>query len=309
MAAPPGEEVPVHAGNICDCGPGGIFVSGEYLLMKARRRAMDFALLDPHNDGTPQGEIESLEWDMRSGLRLGAVYRVPGDGWEIGSTYTYFHSTANAALGKPDGGTLFATLTHPGSIEEVDSAAASSSLNYNVLDAEIGRRFSLGESFCLRLFGGARFAWIDQKVSAYYDGGDAMGASVITPIDFDGGGLRCGGELQWKLGRGFGFFMRGSQSLLVGEFKTRLVETNNFGATTNVNVSEEYDQMVPVTELAAGFAWEGKNLRVGVGYELSNWFNFVDTPDFVDDLHQGKAVGRRSDLTLEALSFQVGLVF
>jgi hypothetical protein len=275
--------------------------------MKPRRRALDFAILDPNASGTPEGPIESLDWGTASGVRGELGYRFPGEGWALTGSYTYFSSTDKHSVANPPSGILFATLTHPGFIEQVASATASSSLNYHVLDIDIGRPFALGKSCTLRLFAGGRVAWIDQNLNVTYDGGDAANAHVSGPISYDGGGLRIGGEGQWNLRWGFSLFARGAGSLLVGHFRTRLLETNQNGTLVNTDVSDRFVQMTPVAELGLGIAWNYENLIVKLGYEMTNWFNLVDSPDFVDDVHQGKFVRRSSDLSLDGLSFQVGL--
>jgi hypothetical protein len=293
----------------CTGGPGGFFGDAEYLLFRAHRRALDYAIVDPNNRGVPEGTLDSLEWDTNSGFRLGGGYRLPGDGWELGGYYTYFHTSAHGAQEAPAGGTLFATLTHPGGISQVASAVAASSLNYDVADVEIGRHFDLGQSCAVRLFGGGRFASINQKLTVGYDGGDANLAAVDSPTEFDGGGLRAGGELRWNLPYGFGLVAKGSGALLVGESRSRLTETDNAGATTDVNVSDKVQVVIPVLELGLGVAWQYRALQVSAGYEMSNWFNLVDSVDFVDDVHQGKLVHRTSDLSLDGLVLQIGMSY
>ena len=292
----------------CDAAPGGFFVDGEYLYLKPRRDAFDFAVLSPTSN-IATGTVESLSWRWESGLRAGGGYRL-GQGWEVDATYTYLHSNANQSLSRPTAqGTIFATLTHPGLIEQADTALGTSGFKYNVIDGEFARRFEVGDSSEVRVFGGGRFAWIDQSLDAFYDGGDARSAHVSSPIDFQGAGIRAGGEACWKMPWGFSVFARGSGSLLVGDFHTSLLETNNGGATTNVNVSRGFEKMVPVAELAAGLTWQYRNLRMSGGYELTNWFGLVDSPDFVDDVHQGKLSRRGGDLSLEGFAFRVMMNF
>jgi hypothetical protein len=296
--------------NTCwEGSPGGLFGTAEYLLVKPRRRALDFAIVDPIDNGIPEGPIEALDWKTRSGLRLGAGYQLPGESWDAGLFYTYLHSNDNRALVAPPGGTLYATLARPNLIEQVSSASGATSLDYDVLDVEIGRRLSVGDAFWVRLSGGGRLAWIDQSVNVLYDGLDADRARVRSLISFDGAGLRLGGEGHWTVGAGLSLFGRAHGSLLVGDFRSRLHETDNGGATLISNVSDKFRQLVPVTELGVGIAWQGRHLRVSLGYELVNWFNLVDGPDFVDDVHNGKAARRLSDLSLEAVVFQVGITF
>lgn len=296
----------VRRGDHC---PGEIFVDVEYLLMKPRRRNLDFAITDPTSTGAPQGTIESLEWDTDSGVRFGGGYRLPGDGWEVGAFYTYLHSHGGRSLTRPNGGTLFATLTRPGTVEQVDTASGTTSLNYQVLDVEIGRTWWANDALALRCFGGARFAWIDQGLDVTYDGGDAIMTQVSSPINFEGGGVRVGGEAFWHLRWGLGLFANGSASLLTGDSRTRLTQTDNAGTTTSVDVSEKFDKLIPVAELGLGIGWEYRNVQVRLGYELTNWFGLIDSPDFVSETQQGKMGHRTSDLSLEGLVARIGMSY
>lgn len=148
-----GDALPPPHESAQEHGPGGFFLTGEYLLIKPRRRALDFAISDPIDNGIPDGVIESLDWRTQSGFRAGGGYRLPGENWEIGVYYTYFHSHDRRNLVAPPGGTLYATWTRPGTIEEVTSTLALTSLDYDVFDVEVGRRFQVGDSLAVRLFG------------------------------------------------------------------------------------------------------------------------------------------------------------
>jgi hypothetical protein len=283
-----------------ECG-WGLFLKADYLYAKPRRDTQDFAILDPVNNNVPVGAIQSLDWEWRSGLRAGGGLRLPGEGWEAGIFYTYLHDAVSGSVTAPDGGILFATLTHPGTVEQVTSADAASSFNYHVFDLEIGRHFKACPSLDLRLFGGARFARIDQRFNVLYDGGDANIDFVSTRLNFNGGGARLGAEGDWAFLGNLSLFTRAAGSLVLGEFSSHVAETNNAGATTLVDVSQRFDKVVPVLELAVGVAWRYKELRVSAGYEFTNWFGLVDQPDFVDDLHQGKFSRRISDVSLDGL--------
>ena len=117
-----------------DAGSGSFFADAEYLLMQPRRRDLDFVLVSPNGAGTPQGDIGSADWHTESGVRIGTGYLFPGEGWEIGAYYTYFHSHGSLAVSAPAGGALYPTLTYPGLIDQVNSAVGTSSLNYQLVD-------------------------------------------------------------------------------------------------------------------------------------------------------------------------------
>jgi hypothetical protein len=292
----------------CDC-PAAWIVSAEYLLVRPRRRADDFAIVDPTNNLTPEGRIKSVNYDLTSGVRATLGYRWGGSGWESLFTYTYLHAGGDRTATAPDGGILYPTLTRPGLVDNALSAAAGSSLTYNLYDLESARRFVVDPSLALRLGFGVRLASIDQALDAYYFGGDASGTHVRSRVDFNGAGPMLGGEAQWVLPYGFRFFGRGRGALVVGDTRDSLRETDNAGLTLNANVRDHYFQTVPVLEMATGVAWEHRNLRLAVGYEVANWFNLIDSPTFVNDFAEGKIGRRHGDLTLEGLFVQLGVAY
>jgi hypothetical protein len=313
-AAPP--ETEGESGSLL----GGLSLYADYLLIRPRRNALDFAVSSPNLTNAPGGTVESLFWETRSGVRSGVGYQL-GHGWEARFDYAYFYSRADRSLTAPTGGTLFATLSHGGFFDDVASASATSSINYNVFDLEAAKHVVVNDSLDLTLFGGGRFGWIDQQFTALYNGGSAsaVNAVVDSPVYFRGAGLSAGAEGFWKLGggggeerrflSGLGLYAKARGSILSGEFRNFLSETNNTGAVVLVNVKEKYQQLVPVMELGMGLAWRGEHWRVGVGYELANWFNMVNSLDFTSATSLGKPSRRASDLTLEALVVQLELAF
>jgi hypothetical protein len=286
----------------------GFIGSAEYLFLKPRRRDLDFVIVDSIDNGRPEGFVESADWEARSGVRAGLAYRF-ASGWEAGFVYTYFHSDRAASVTAPQFGTLYATWTHPGTVEQVAAATALTSLTYNVFDAEVGRWYHPCGALDLRPFGGLRFAQIDQGLDIFYDGRDAANDMVQSPIEFEGGGIRVGGEGEWRCCCGLGFYGRAAASLLMGNFRTLTAETNDGGLTPVSSVADNFQKIVPVIELGLGVAYKYRNLRLRAGYEFTNWFGLVDSTDFADDVHQGKIFHRWSDLSLDGLAIRAELAF
>lgn len=295
---------------------GGLYILADYLYLRARRRALDYAITDPVVNGSVQGTVSSLIWQNNSGYRLAGGYAL-NHGWEIGASYFYFHTTDNRLAAAPTGGALFATLTAPG-IDQVSTAAATSSLNMDVIDVEAAKRIDCHDGLSLRLSGGLRIAEIQQKLNAAYTGGTAgTGVTAVqSPINFTGIGVRVGGEGWWNPGEcwggmlhGLGLYAKGYGSLLSGEFHSRLTQVVNSGATPVVDVSDKFDKVVPVLEMGIGLGWQNEHVQVRVGYELMNYFGLVDSVDFVDSNSFGKISHRVSDLSLEGLVVSVGLFF
>jgi hypothetical protein len=66
---------------------------------------------------------------------------------------------------------------------------------------------------------------------------------------------------------------------------------------------------VPVAELGLGLMWQGDHLQARIGYEMTNWFDFVDSPDQVDDVTPGKLGKRTSDFSLDGLVISLGFSY
>jgi hypothetical protein len=298
---------PLYPEPAPEAGAGGVFFSAEYLLLKPQRGDLDFAILNLTSSGHPDGTIESLVLPTSSAFRVGAGYRAASQ-WDVGLSYSYLFSRGQASVGSDPNGTVYATMTSPGGgVEQATSAVADVRLNYNVGDLEIGRRLQVGDRFELRVYGGGRAGFINQHVTATYNGRDANNAGIFTRVDFDGTGVRVGAESVWNIGRGFSLFGRAAGSLVEGRFEVNQSETN--GTATLLSVSDKFEKVVPVAECAVGAGWERNNIRLRISYEFTNWGNLVDRPDFVDDVHRGKMVHRLSDLSLSGLSAQLGFGF
>ena len=71
---------------VCDsCAPckdwlfgGGFWVDGSFLYLQPRRRAQDFAIVDPNTAGTAVGDVRSVDWTSNAGYQVGAGYRIGG---------------------------------------------------------------------------------------------------------------------------------------------------------------------------------------------------------------------------------------
>ncbi len=235
----------------------------------------------------------------------------------VGATYTYLHTNDNQGISAPPGGNLFTTLTRSGGFFDASTAVAMTNLNYNVLDVDFSKRFSPAHSLDLTVFGGGCGAIIDQKFDVIYNGGTsgAVNDHVSSPVYFYGGGLTFGMESQWMIYEGhsphtgLSLYARARGSLLTGEFRNFETETNANGTVVITNVYEKTQSVVPVAELAFGVAMEWEHLNVRVGYEITNWFDMVNSPSFTDAANIGNITRRTSDLSLEGLAVHLGLSF
>lgn len=287
-------ECPVWEGSI------------DYLYWRPRQRGLDYAVVE---DGAAltvgSGRIRELELDRESGIRGSLAYRTK-TGWGLLFGYTHYDTDGiNSVLRPPGVGELFATRSHPDSNEEADIATATGSLDYQVFDV-LGYRSIFRNRFSdVRLFGGVRFADIDQATSIDYDGRDFVDGLVSSRMQMDGFGLRVAAEGNWRMGFGFGVFGRVGGGLVLGRFQTRLFESNLNGAELITAMEDDYTKAVPQLDLAGGVSWGWRGLSVSVGYEMTDWFDLSNRSVFIDDIHEGLYGPFETDILLEGLFARV----
>ncbi len=316
---PPGfaTDAPAHPayqgvpGHLNPAAPeeGGPFASVEFLLLRPHRGAFDFAVPSDATCLVPSGPVRSLNYDVQPGVRAELGHRFGASGWEAYFGYTYFHSSAFDTLTAPAGLVLFPTLTKPGLTNSVLVAGANANLEYNAYDILFGKRFAVDEQFAVRLSGGFRFASLHQAFNAFYDGLDARAATVSAGSKFQGFGPILGGEAVWVGWNGFHLYARANGGLLSGQSDNPLIETNNAGKTIYANTAYDIRKVVPVASAAIGLGWQYRTVTARVGYEITNYWNVIEQPRFVDDIGVGKLVTRPSNLSLEGLFVQLGVAF
>jgi hypothetical protein len=314
-----GHEASIHFEEIEHPG-NGISPRIDYLLWRARRRALDFAIVDPFDNGIPEGPIESVFYDTDIGIRAGFTFSLPNPEWEFAAYYTYFHAHGNQTFTAPPGGVIYPTVLSPIGPREVTGAFAQANVDLDIVDVQFGPRLAIGECVAFQVYGGLRSGHINMKYNAYYTGGDAggidanfnfTGTRYFDEVRFRGLGLRLGGEGTYKVCEYATVFLRGSTSILSGRFSESHMEDNGTAILTQlVNVAEKWEQLVPVVELGIGVTYQFReDMRLALGYEFSHWFGMVDSADFVDDVAVGKLTRRTSDLTFEGLFLQLAVSF
>jgi hypothetical protein len=303
ITGPPAAPI-VPAGDACY----PFVVSAEYLLLRPYRRNLDYGLVDARNDFIPQGVPADLEWQTDSGFRLGFSWRPRGGATDLSFTYTYAYSRDDATAAAPPGGLIYPTLMRPGTIDAASTAEAFSSVTFHVFDVDFGRRVQF-EDLNARFWVGSRSASISQVIGASYDGFDARQSSSRQRLQMDAGGLTLGGESRWRLGRNWSAYGRARGSILVADYCLQVNESNFAGNVPVTDFHDTFTKVVPVVDLGAGLTWSRRNFHLSVGYEISHWFNQVETLTFLDDFAEGRTARTVSDLSLEAVTFRFGFDF
>ena len=279
--------------------------------------AQDFAVADPDFTFTPNGEISTVEFDNDTGIRAGIRYELPESSWYLDYTYTGLSADAFATATPTETGQLFLSRANAvgpfGAFQTAtgdESIVAHNELEFDNFSIEAGREISANEALDIRLFGGLRFADIDQMFTATLQ----QDTPVIRTSDssFDGFGPYVGGEVDYEVVDGLSLFGRAAGSLLLGNSKAEAQEIFDVNSS---RVSRENDAVTaPVLELALGVKWDydfnnSTSMGLSAGYEIQQWYNVISSDiRFTNDTTlAGFSDGGSADLGLNG--FFLGLDF
>jgi len=289
----------------------GFIFRGEYLLGRPRSDNQDFVIRNGNGGLAVTGPVESLRYNLGNGFSAELGYRFAGSGLDLDATfgYTYFAASGGSNIAAAPGSALFPTITRPGLIDRVQSASAENSLNINLYDLLLTRRFLIDDRLALRGFGGLRFGEIREGFIANYDGLDARSAKVDTRSRFQGFGPMVGGEAVLAAPRGIHLYMRASGGLLVGDSFNSWIETNDNGNSLYVNAPYDMRKTVSFAGLGVGLGWQYRTISVRCGYDVTEWFGVTERVRLSSDIAQGAINSRSGNVSLDAFFLQFAITF
>ena len=159
-------------------------------------------------------------------------------------------------------------------------------LNYNVLDLEIGKLITLSDNTSLRISGGLRSAIINQKSKRSYSAMTSTYWDVHSgSSNFWGLGPRITADPTWKpFGNNFRVFGNVAGSFLMGQSNA----SNSYESSSNANHSPNYkhDFFVTMLEASSGLGYTIKtnsaDIDLKTGYQLEKWINQNNTDYYYD---------------------------
>ncbi len=276
-----------------------------------RRRDLDYAASSSNTAlAIGEGTIHELVFDADSGFQASMGYATE-DGWKIGFRYTNFRTDENDSLIRAPGETLFSTRSHPKFNEEAITADVDSLFDMNVFDFEVRGPIVLSERASLNVFGGIRWADVDQEFSTIYDGFDFVNGEIKNLHSMDAVGLRLGGEGTWTLLKGLYLFGGAETSLMYGSHETSLRETDEINGVRDVlvNVSDKYQQAITSLSTTVGLGLNAKDYEFRIGYEFNVWYNLADRLVFLDDTHEAIFSHSNHDVVLDGFFARMSVKF
>lgn len=244
---------------------------------------------------------KTINFDYTPGFRLGGIYTAKT--WDSLLSYTRLYTTAyDSATGnlRPS---FSGSVTASPSGYLFQSGKVSQAIDYNIFDLNLGRAFHPSESLILHPIVGLMGGWINQQISATFQGSTSTQETISN--NFTGFGPKTGINTEISL-------------LSYHDFKPALIA--NFAASylighwhisdftiayplKKVYVNGVSHRLGALTlQGMIGFQLKHKNFSAKLAYEISDWFNQSQFFDNDTGTHN-------NDLILQGLTLGISYDF
>lgn len=266
------------------------------------------------------GYIPRMNFDYKSGFKVGIGVNFDHDHWDSYAGYTWFHGTDTiTASVNPADQAIIPLLGPPGlfsttSVQYFAEGRSQWRLKMDLVDWDLGRNYYVGTHLLFRPALGIRGAWIRQNRTATFSTAppeSSEGSAVIYQNWFSWGvGPRGSLNTQWQLGRGFRLYGIGAADLLY-TYYTQMKETGIVVSPTgtllsNIGMNQKLNMLRTHLELELGVAWN-------TYFNCNKWYlDFSLGYVFHDFLHQRlflSIVSTSGDLFIHGLTATLNLGF
>ena len=248
------------------------------------------------NNLYPYDYIDNNNINYGPGFQVSTDYQAKNN-WDYALQFKHFQSTSNVSNDT--------NYYYQGGIPNIEYA-----INYNVLDLEIGKLFTLSDTVSLRISGGLRSAIMNEKLTSTSSISSSSSGSyssypdwIYTPYtittnsnisdsmsnNFWGIGPRITGEPSWKpFGNNFRIFGSVAGSFLMGQQNDTYSGASSYNCSSTSTVvtcgsnstyayKNDYRRESFVTMLEAGsgmgYTIKTKSMAIDLktGYQLEHW--------------------------------------
>lgn len=292
-------------------------IFGEWLYLKAREQAVDFAtpVDGTTNTAVPVGPTAVFQPDYQSGLRVGGGLAIDRCS-SLTFGWTNYQSNVSNTVTLPGGSPapnafLRSDLAHPNTVDvATDSLFATGNYGIDFVNADAAYTKTLKGDCNQRLNGTLGFRYGNLKQDLRTQQRILDDVLVDTDIDFNGYGPRLALDYERINCKGWLMYVRGGVSLLAGRFDADYRQSSVFrGPQATAGISE--DRIVPQWEMELGTGWESRNgaFRITAGYLMSAWTNVLTTPSFIDGIQAEELDNINETLTFDGLGIRAQVLF
>lgn len=190
--------------------------------------------------------------------------------------------------------------------ENLDLAKADVSLDYMVLDLEMGTPITLGSNAAGKLFAGFRIMDVSNDLEILYIDDVGETANIDKSLEFNGFGVRTGFETKMALG-GVYVVTGAAFSLLTGDIETSAQESDSLDGL--IYKTDNTDSIVlNVTEMHLGVEFETGSIQYGLGYEFTN-IQGLYSVRHPDDVIDTALTNAQENFSLSGFYLRAGMSF
>lgn len=255
--------------------------------------------------------IRSLTGDWEPGVRVSMGYLFDDKGWDIAANWSYFRNEPSERMVRKGNRKVNPFILPSDSFfttSGVDAAEAHWTLLQNSAEAEVGRNFSVGETFLVRPFFGLKALSVRNKTLFEYTlTTDLFSSTAALPTksNFMGAGPRIGSNLSYEFGKGIGLFFMGSGSVLYGKFDSSF---------NKIRDKKHDAKTVTAMQVQFGGQWKrtfGKNYHFGLqaAWEQNFYSNINQAMNHFILAKQETPYHEEGDLSLKGLTASCHLDF
>jgi hypothetical protein len=257
------------------------------------------------NNLTPPNLVigfKAVTYNFKPGVRVGIGYNGNVD---MKLYYTgYYTSATDSASGNLTTGFLGGRLTQTAPTTFYQTAQADYHINFNMIDWDIGKHFSVTDSLMLRPLVGLEGGVINQTFNTNFQNAILSMSDHVTN-DFQGIGPKMGIESSLIIWSNYtyryGLVADFETSYLWGRWKINEITTTNTSKSVLVNIANRNFGSLGLQGML-GVSFTHKNFNAKLGYEISDWLNQCQ---FFSD----ETGTQNNDLVLQGLTLSLNYKF
>ncbi len=309
-----GECGDVSCCGTCDCWCHHVAVFGEFMYLRARDSEVAYGVpidgpiaAPPTASPIQVGRTGIVDQDFAPAFRFGATWVV--DGWSsLTAQYAHLHSTRNDRIDTAAPDVIRSLVSHPGTLtaaQDFLSAQAGHDITFDLIDVDYRGVINCCDTHMTNWLVGIRYAQLEQEFWGVFQ--NTGSETVMTDIDFYGGGLRVGFEGErYSRGRRLFAYGKTAASLMVGEFRADYSQSQSFDPAV-VDTDWKAGRIMPILDLEVGVGWQSScgTWRLSAGYLYSAWFNAVKTDEYIQAVRSNSYTGLGDTMTFDGLVARV----
>jgi opacity protein-like surface antigen len=294
---------------------GGFFVGVEANFVQPTNLGSGYALVDPNDNGEPEGKIRSAEFsnEFTPEIWIGQAYG-NGSGWVLG--FWSFDEKARDRVSNPVDGELWDILFNADDADDnyVGTASALNEVQADSLQLVYWRNIAGNETYDVSWHGGLRYASFEHMLDVDYrqdfdQDGTIDGTEDVTfTNESDGIGITTGLRGSARIGSRVKLYAGASYSMLRGTIEATSFADED-GSISN-DVSREEDRSISIFDVDLGVGIQvAENWWVKAGYEFAQWNNVMTRDTFPDDVSEGFIDNTNTDVSWDGFTVGVGVMF